>query len=60
MQIALHGTLRKDEAMLDFEGTEVSSEKQTRTTQMRHGEGLARLIERASKALASHSARARP
>jgi len=38
--------------MLDLETTEISSEKQTRTTQVRHGDSLADLIDRAARALA--------
>ena len=38
--------------MLNLEPTEAGLEKQTRSTQIRHGEGLAHLIERASIALA--------
>ncbi|MCP4936470.1 MAG: DUF1778 domain-containing protein [bacterium] len=38
--------------MLDLETTEISSEKQTRTTQVRHGDSLADLIDRAAHALA--------
>ncbi len=37
--------------MLDLNVTGLSSEKQTRTTQVRHGESLAALIERATVAL---------
>ncbi len=38
--------------MLDLPDTNTSNEKQTRTTQVRHGDDLADLIERASRALA--------
>ena len=38
--------------MLDLYTTEITSEKQTRTTQVRHGEALASLIDRAAHALA--------
>jgi uncharacterized protein (DUF1778 family) len=37
--------------MLDLNVTGLSSEKQTRTTQVRHGDSLAALIERATVAL---------
>lgn len=37
--------------MLDIDVTGSSNEKQTRTTQVRHGESLAALIERATLAL---------
>lgn len=37
--------------MLDLNLTGLSSEKQTRTTQVRHGDSLAALIERATLAL---------
>lgn len=37
--------------MLDLNVTDLSSEKQTRTTQVRHGDSLAALIERATVAL---------
>lgn len=37
--------------MLDLNATGLSSEKQTRTTQVRHGDSLAALIERATVAL---------
>lgn len=37
--------------MLDFNTTETDGEKQTRSTQIRHGERLAALIEHASTAL---------
>jgi len=37
--------------MLDLNVTGLSSEKQTRTTQVRHGDSLATLIERATVAL---------
>lgn len=37
--------------MLDLNVTGLSSEKQTRTTQVRHGDSLAALIERATTAL---------
>ena len=37
--------------MLDLNVTGLSSEKQTRTTQVRHGDSLAALIERATLAL---------
>src|SRR6056297_2706713 len=37
--------------MLDMDATALSREKQTRTTQVRHGESLAALIERATVAL---------
>lgn len=38
--------------MLDFHSSELDDEKQTRTTQVRHGDGLGDLITRASTALA--------
>jgi len=38
--------------MLDFESSELEDEKQTRSTQIRHGDGLGELISRAAKALA--------
>lgn len=37
--------------MLDLNATGLSTEKQTRTTQVRHGDSLAALIERATAAL---------
>ncbi|MCY4338477.1 MAG: DUF1778 domain-containing protein [Gammaproteobacteria bacterium] len=37
--------------MLDLNVTGLNSEKQTRTTQVRHGDGLAALIEHATAAL---------
>ena len=37
--------------MLDLNVTGLSSEKQTRTTQVRHGDSLAALIERATTVL---------
>ena len=38
--------------MLDFQISDLDSEKQTRTTQIRHGDGLGELIARAATALA--------
>lgn len=38
--------------MLDFQISDLDDEKQTRTTQIRHGDGLGDLITRASIALA--------
>ena len=38
--------------MLDFESSDSDSEKQTRTTQVRHGDNLGDLIARAASALA--------
>lgn len=37
--------------MLDFNATRLAPEKQTRTTQVRHGDGLADLIEQATTVL---------
>jgi uncharacterized protein (DUF1778 family) len=38
--------------MLDFQTSQFDTEKQTRTTQVRHGDGLGDLIARAATALA--------
>ena len=38
--------------MLDFQSSELEDEKQTRSTQVRHGDGLGDLITRAATALA--------
>lgn len=38
--------------MLDFQISDLDAEKQTRTTQIRHGDGLGDLIARAATALA--------
>lgn len=38
--------------MLDFQISDLDAEKQTRTTQVRHGDGLGDLITRAATALA--------
>lgn len=38
--------------MLDFQPGEFENEKQTRSTQIRHGDSLAELMERASRELA--------
>lgn len=38
--------------MLDFQASSLDNEKQSRTTQIRHGDGLFDLIERASTSLA--------
>lgn len=48
MHIALHGRNH----MLDFKPSDLDSEKRNRSTQIRHGDMLARLIEEASVALA--------
>lgn len=38
--------------MLEFEASRLDDEKQTRSTQIRHGDGLYELIERAAQSLA--------
>ena len=50
MQCARHVS-GKEVNVLDLHVTELSGEKQTRTTQVRHGDSLAVLIERATTAL---------
>lgn len=42
---------KKENKLLDLNVTGLSGEKQTRTTQVRHGDSLAELIERATTAL---------
>jgi len=42
----------EERSMLDFKNSELDAEKQTRTTQIRHGDGLGDLISRAARALA--------